>query len=322
MIATDKGLIILYKKIDRGARLLRVLGSYPIINLPDIVRDEVTQEELKVVELGDYCFATRAKLTKEETLELEERNLGDGNTPTATAMVRPLCGEYVQEVALPKYLERIGDYAFYGCKKLEQIEMYNQLREIGSDTFMNCKLLHRLIINASLSEKTILAKLLAQINGEIEVCFCGENGCEVKLLYPAFTESYELLGPAHIFSLNLDGEGYRARKQFKDDVVDLVGYDAIFAKASHEEQFETLMKMAIDRLLFPKTLSEDAKRRYEKFVQENEGKLIARMVESEDIDGLKKIIKSGMVSSIAKKTAIEAAVKEGKTALVSQIIAL
>lgn len=322
MIAKDQGLVILYEKIDRGARLRRVLGSYPVIKLPDCVRDEVTQEELKVVELGDYCFATRVKLNREETLELEEINLGDGNAPMSTAMVRPLGGEYVQEVVLPKYLERMGDYAFYGCKKLEQIEIYNELREIGSDTFMNCKLLHRLIINASLFEKTILSKLLAQINGEIEVSFCGENGCEAKLLYPGFTESYELLGPAHIFSLNLDGEGYRARKQFKDDVVDLAGYDAIFAKASHEEQFKTLMKMSIDRLLYPESLSEDARNRYERFVQENEEKMISELVKSEDIDGLQKILKLGVVSGTAKKVAVEAAIREGKTTLVSQIIAV
>ncbi len=47
-------------------------------------------------------------------------------------------------------------------------------------------------------------------------------------MYPEYYESYDELGPAHIFELNLTGEGFRARQCFKEGVILLNAYDEIF----------------------------------------------------------------------------------------------
>ena len=83
----------------------------------------------------------------------------------------------------------------------------------------------------------------------MEVSFEQEDGeREAVLLYPEYYESYDEIGPAHIFELNLTGEGFRARQCFKDGVILLNAYDEIFPQACVEESAEVLIPMAWNRL--------------------------------------------------------------------------
>ena len=54
-------------------------------------------------------------------------------------------GEYenLKTVCLPDTLERIGDHAFEGCLKLEEIDLPEAITEIGKDAFKDCDALRR-----------------------------------------------------------------------------------------------------------------------------------------------------------------------------------
>lgn len=334
MHAEVDGYILIYEEIQGGVRLLRVYGDSPKITLPCSISEKSGQ----IIEIGAYCFASKAKVSTEIKEELIELALGDGEKPCDNGLIRPICGEYPQEIELPESVISIGDFCFYGCRALRKISIGVNVSAVGSDVFMNCKSLHSLIIRADVKKQTVLQKILALINTEIEVSFTTIEGdetnqiekgsnelviknevCIAKVLYPMFTESYELLGPAHIFGLNLEGEGYRARKQFKDDIIDLAGYDQIFYKARNEERFETLVKMAVDRLMYPVDLSEEAKEVYEKYISDNEGRLMKTLVERGAEKEIMDVLQTGLISPLGKKAAIEAAIAEGKTLLVSKI---
>lgn len=334
MHAEINGYILIYEEIQGGVRLLRVYGDSPKITLPCSISEKSGQ----IIEIGAYCFASKAKISGEIKEELIELGLGDGEKPCANGLIRPICGEYPQEIELPDSVITIGDFCFYGCRALRELSIGENVSTVGSDVFMNCKSLHSLIIRANVKKQTILQKILALINTEIEVSFIEIEGdlekhykpgsnearkddevCVAKVLYPMFTETYELLGPAHIFGLNLEGEGYRARKQFKDDIIDLAGYDQIFYKARNEERFETLIKMAIDRLLYPVDLSEEAKDAYELYISDNECRLMKVLVERDAEEEIIDILRTGLISPLGKKSAIEAAIAQGQTLLVSRI---
>ena len=55
-------------------------------------------------------------------------------------------------------------------------------------------------------------------------------------MYPEYTESYDEIAPAHIFGRNITGEGFRARQQFQDGIVQFAGYDAIYPKVIAENR--------------------------------------------------------------------------------------
>ena len=74
--------------------------------------------------------------------------------------------------------------------------------------------------------------------------------------FPEYSEKYDLIGPAHIFELNIEGEGFRARKCFEGDIFSLPMYDEVFRRAAEKEDERTLCRMAALRLCRPISLSE------------------------------------------------------------------
>ena len=109
---------------------------------------------------------------------------------------------------------------------------------------------------------------------------------EAVLLYPEYYESYDEIGPAHIFELNLTGEGFRARQCFKEGVILLNAYDEIFPQACVEESAEVLIPMAWNRLYAACGLSPEARAAYETYVREQSGKVLTIILKKRELKPL------------------------------------
>lgn len=305
---------LLCEEIENGAlRLCRVFGSVDTLELPD------TADGRQIRVIGAYCFAEKGRLAQALIDEAEEAGLGDGTT-APEGMLRPLNGNYLREISLPDTVTCLETYAFYNCRRLERLTAGAALTEINSDAFMNCRALHTLVIRASAGEATGLPYMLNQLTAELAVEFSNEEKGKVRLLYPEYTESYEEIGPAHIFSLHVEGEGYRARKQFVGGRLDVSGYDTVFEKACNEEQFLTLMKMALYRLEYPYELSEDAKTRYERYLAVHEVAVLEQLVQAQDEETLCMLCGQPLISDEAIQAAVVRAVADGWTRGVAGII--
>lgn len=307
--------IYLCEEVEEGRlRLCRAFGTKDIFDVPKQVGDGV------ITTIGAYCFAQRARLTKGQLQELEQAGLGDGTTPTSFG-VRPMNGSYLKAVTLPETVTTLETYAFFDCRNLEELTVGPLLTQIHSDAFMNCRGLHLLNMKASIACNSGLKALLNQLTAELTVTFMKEDGfTQAKILYPEYTESYEEIGPAHIFSLHVEGEGYRVRKQFAEGRPDLQAYDAVFEKACNEEQLLTLMKMAIYRLTYPIDLSEEAKKRYLEYVRGNEIAIMEILVKMQDEVTLEYLCGQPLISDEAVCAAIVRGVSEGWTKGVAGMI--
>ena len=299
------------KQSDGSLKLCRVFGSLDTLMLPETAAGD------PITVIGAYCFAEKGHLSEALTGETRAAGLGDGTTATE-GRLRPLNGNYLREISLPDSVVCLETYAFYNCRKLERLTVGAALREINSDAFINCRALHTLVLRAAASEATGLPFLLNQLNAELCVEFA--QGERVRLLYPEYSESYEEIGPAHIFSLHVEGEGYRARRQFVNGVLDIRGYDTVFEKACNEEQFVTLMKMAIYRLNDPYELSAEAKSRYESYLKAHEVPILEQLVHAQDEENLRLLCGQPLISDDAIQAAVIRAVAEGWTRGVAGII--
>lgn len=305
---------LLCEEIENGElRLFRVFGSVDTLALP-----EVLEGGRRIRTIGAYCFAEKGRLPQALADEAVNEGLGDG-TDAPEGVLRPLNGNYLREISLPDTVTCLETYAFYNCRKLERLTVGAALTEVNSDAFMNCRALHTLTIRAAAGDATGLPFLLNQLTAELGVEFDGVGG-KVRLLYPEYTESYEEIGPAHVFSLHVEGEGYRARKQFVGGRLDMSGYDAVFEKACNEEQFLTLMKMALYRLEYPYELSETARERYETYLTAHETAVLEQLVKTRDEETLRMLCGQPMISDEAVQAAVVCAVAEGWTRGVAGII--
>lgn len=156
-------------------------------------------------------------------------------------------------------------FVFISVAPLTGLVVGKGLTGIGSDAFMNCRSLKNITICGGVAEPSGLKQILAQRSLETEVSFVSEHGTDAVILYPEYSETYDEIGPAHIFELTIEGEGFRARQCFREGIVDIVQYDGIFLQACAKESVKTLCRMAWLRLYYPAGLRRDQKRIYEDY---------------------------------------------------------
>ncbi len=177
--------------------------------------------------------------------------------------------QLIESFEIEDDITEIGAYAFYNCRELKILSLGQNLQAVGSDAFMNCTKLHTLVYRGTPEQPGALQKVLAQLSGEVEVVFGNPDFPECRIIFPEYVESYDEIGPAHIFGRHIEGEGFRARQCFSETGFDFRAYDGIWAKASVEEKERTLCLMASNRLSFPKALSDEAREAYCDYVKEH-----------------------------------------------------
>lgn len=255
---------------EKEAVIYRLSGGEPVVKVPDTI------EGYTVTAIGPYCFSDSKR-----TPENVRKTFETGKREEASLYMTELAGGFIEEIVLPDTLRQIGNAAFFNCRNLRRIELGSGELSVGSDVFNNCLSLTGISMRAHVSDATSLKQILGRISWNLEV-----NFFDAALFYPEYYESYETIAPAHIFGLNMEGEGFRARQCFRGDAVDLPAYDAIFPKACAEESVEVLSVMALNRLMSPIGLTERPKRFYEEYLRDNAEEISAVLVRKKDLDRL------------------------------------
>ena len=219
---------VYYEKINEDSiRINKVYSSSPTIEIPELIDGYIVRE------IGNYCFSKKEVDLSNSILSHEIRS-----------SYHECSGSDVESVRFPSTLKKLGNYAFYNCRMLKEVFLPSNLMSIGSDAFMNCLRLNHIYYDCSIFSVTILKQILTQITWDIEVDFI-----DGSIFYPEYNGSYDEVGPAHIFALNIEGEGFRMRQCFKDGKIDFDGYDACFEKLCAEESESCIFHVAILRFM-------------------------------------------------------------------------
>lgn len=278
--------IIWEKTEDGNARITRVYGREPILMIPEQV------EGYQITEIGPYCFARDTRLPEQ---------------CAADVSMTKLCGAFLTEVILPESLKKIGNLAFYNCTALTHISMGTAMNAVGSDAFMNCKMLHRITVRGKVSGQSGIRPVLAQISTDLEVVFEEKGAVDAVVFYPEYYESLDEIAPAHIFGRNIEGEGFRARQCFRDGVLDLTQYDAIFPKACAEENGRTLAKLVCARLRYPVGMNETARMRYEAYATAKAGEICRYALEQKNLEEVRFFCANGYANAVVLSACIRQA---------------
>ena len=281
------------------ARLVRVYGDEPCITLPEAL-PAPEGGTLTITELGDYCFSEKprglpapeelcryavepdgtARLLRAFGRDLTgasharyDLDFGDGEASTAARSgeeaLHPLCGSFLEELVLPGSLRVIGSCAFYNCRRLRRLSAGAGELTMGSDVFLNCFALETLVIRARPEQATGLFALAGSITEAVQALFWPEG--EARL---------------HTFS----GQGYHYRQCFLDGKFLPVEYDAIFPQGHDADDANIMAMLCFDRLRWPWSLSSAAAEHYRAFLAANTGRVLARLLKAQDMDGLRALL--------------------------------
>ena len=267
------------------ARLVRVYGDEPCITLPEAL-PAPEGGTLTITELGDYCFSEKPR-----GLPAPEELCRYAVEPDGTARLLRAFGRDLTGASHARYDLVIGSCAFYNCRRLRRLSAGAGELTMGSDVFLNCFALETLVIRARPEQATGLFALVACITEAVQALFWPEGEARplAGLWYPAYWEDIEET-PAHILLHTFSGQGYHYRQCFLDGKFLPVEYDAIFPQGHDADDANIMAMLCFDRLRWPWSLSSAAAEHYRAFLAANTGRVLARLLKAQDMDGLRALL--------------------------------
>ena len=281
-----------YIETDKGLLICRCYGDGSFLEIPDMIDGKPVTALADHAMAPEESFALRKRPKKRWTAGeacLAEQTLYDGS-------LTPMCGEDLQEVWLPRGLQEIGDYAFYGCRGLHRVGVPSGLRKIGRGIFTAANKIRQIVLTeAGTPEQDILSQLHApadnaqrEITGvpakasdtspaihrlmkalleelpyEVEIAVRASDGAEqYRLWFPGYIEDSLENTPARIIQVTFEGMGYKYRQCFREGRLDFPCYDSLFYLTSVQELPETILHLTFDRLISGYCLEEKAKTDY------------------------------------------------------------
>lgn len=239
----DQEPYFVYRKNEQGICIIRCYAKESRVVIPDEIDGH------PVTGLDAYAFAA----------ERDEEPENPGDFPC-------ICGELLEELALPKTILRIGRYVFYNCWNFRHFSFYSNISYMGAGAFTGCKKLSRLTLRDGGSERSCLREVLVDLNHTVTV-WQEEQQCAA--LYPAFFEEAVENTPARIIETHTHGVGIQYRNAFKNTRMDWGEYDRLFAVGKYNMEEDEAVHMAACRLISPVRPEEEAKEEYTLFLREH-----------------------------------------------------
>lgn len=293
---------------NNGLEILRCYGQDSMIDLPDMIHGKT------VTKIGDYMFSAHKR---KEDQNVSMMRIGDSFLNEDPAKM--LCGNRVENVFLPKEVEEIGRYVFYGCANLKKIRFTDSLLRTGTGIFTGCKL-QEIELDFYHGKKSALKDIVSDTRFPVKIQLKYHEADEVKEAHLFFPEYYEEAvenTPARIIENYFNGTGYKYRQCFFRGEVDYQKYDALFMDAMAIETKETVYQIVFGRLLYPLELSDSAREQYLKYVKEQQNDIVKYFIQEENMKALQFMGNEKLWTKDCLDEAIDVAAQKQKTEILS-----
>ncbi len=266
---------------------------------------------LPVTALGDHALAPNAPAVPGEMVQVT---------------CGPLPGEDgwdnhgLKELTLPRYLERVGDYALLNCDGLERLWLWDDVRFWGGGALMNCRRLHAFHLTRTGEDQgESLAYFADELSRELDVTVITAAGETARLLFPDYLEVYEENCPAHHFDYNIYGAGYPYHHCFRQKKLSFKDYDGLWkGYLAMEHEDASAVRLAFWRVRYPVELSEAAEKAYLTYLQSRAAEAVDWLLEEKDMVGLSFLLER---TALSRET-LAAACQRAREAGAAEAVAL
>lgn len=203
-----------------------------------------------------------------------------GKYPTEIAPFAYSENRDIKELYISESVKKIGAHAFYNCRSIYRLTLKNAAVDIGDGAFKNCERLREILIYyENGGNLKSLKSILADIHTEVKVhIFYGDG--EASLIFPYGIDNYEENTPARIITEISEGSGSLYRESISAGEINYRDYDKTFILGMNVDLYKAGIRIAVERLLYPYRLSEQAEIKYKDFVIENICKAVIMLAES------------------------------------------
>ena len=255
-----------------GITILRAATCDARARLPE------TLYGLPVTALGDHALSPTAPPVEGEDLLV---TCGAGSGPESWT------NRDLEDLTLPRSLERMGDYALMNCGALRALGLHDGIRQWGGAVLMNCRSLNTFRLTRVGEQGDVLAWLADELPWELDVTVEETDGSVFRLIFPEYQEVYEENCPAHHFDYNIFGAGYPYHHSFRRKKLDLRTYDELWPGfLGMEHDAGCAVRLAFWRLRYPAELTDRAEGQYLRYLRAHAGEAAVWLVGERDLPGL------------------------------------
>ncbi|MBQ2879519.1 MAG: leucine-rich repeat domain-containing protein [Anaerotignum sp.] len=246
----------------------------------------------------------------------------------------------LSQITLPAELTAIGDYAFYGCGSLERLRLPETVKRIGKYAFYNCRKMEEINIPLATTDLNMgmflncdalkymafgrcrhISDMIAGLNHELHLTidFPQENGGteRCKLLIPDFQYEYIEDTPARQFHQVNYGTGHIFRQCIGNSEIDFRRYDEIFYLTRREDEAETVLLLAMNRLQYPYRMQGKHKETYLNYIRDHFLWAAEYYINRNDNEKIKLFADWGLFTQENLPAVMDIAQKKGRTAILS-----
>lgn len=295
---------------NNQAEIVRCYGSYGDIVIPEKI------EGYTVVSVAPYCFSDKKRKEDTDVLTavVEEYGLNADDR-------KILSGNIIKSVKFPDTVERIGNYIFYGCKSLTELEFSDRLKDIGSGAFTGCGSIRKLNVRIVHDNKTCVKEILGDLWQRVDISFTDINtGMVSDLVFPEHYEEAVENTPARILYTQHHGSGNDYRQCFYNKELDYFKYDSLFVVAKARDDIDQLEDQVFKRLATPVNMTEKHKEEYIQFIKDNYKKIIPDIIEKEKIKWIDLLKDMDIWTDDMIDLAVDEASKQEKTEILSIVM--
>ena len=226
------------------------------------------------------------------------------------------CSE-LKKLHLPENVVRIGKYAFYNCRKMAEINIPLATTDLNMGMFLNCDALQYMTFGrcrhisdliSGLNHELHLTIDFPQENGEIETC---------RLIIPDFQYEYIEDTPARQFHQVNYGTGHIFRQCIGNSEIDFRRYDEIFYLTRREDEAETVLILAMNRLQYPYRMQAKHREVYLDYIRDHFLWAAEYYINRNEQDKVKLFADWGLLTAENLPKVLEIAQAKGRTAILS-----
>ena len=122
----------------------------------------------------------------------------------------------------------------------------------------------------------------------VDITIDGEYG---RFWFPEFFEEGVENTPARILENHVHGSGIRYRNSFVHKKINTLEYDRLFPYAVAWEQERIVLNLALDRILYPVSMTDEAKEKYLIYIKEHIQQAIRLLGEQKAYDSMQRILR-------------------------------
>jgi hypothetical protein len=186
-------------------------------------------------------------------------------------------------VSLPESIKTIYGFAFHNCRKLKKISLYDSIDDYYDGVCRQCDSLSDIDITINREWFEVIRNFLADSDRTLR--FLVRAGTEKSCLtFPEYTYDFNENTMARTIQFSIAGSGMFYRECVDRRSINYREYDKLFEKARIDGG-EIAEDIAIGRLLFPVSLEDGPRLKYEQYVRDNGKSVLERFVRGDGTKG-------------------------------------